>query len=82
MALTRKKVAIVPADGSGLKMVDFSTAALNELRANQEPEDFAPGQSRLRYLPEYVGNIEPESPGQTSVNPVVQSTHPYQDGGV
>lgn len=69
MALTRKKVAIVKADGSGLKMVDFSTAALNELRAGQEPEDFAPGQN-THNLPKYTGDTHVE-----------QSTHPYKSGG-
>jgi len=68
--LSRKKVGIVKSDGSGFTHVDFSTAALNALRAGQEPEDFTPG-VRSRNLPPYAG-------GDTHVE---QSTHPYQDGG-
>lgn len=79
--VSRKKVVVVKADGSGVTSVDFSTAALNDLRAGAEPGGYDWGRDRKYVLPEYVGNVVADAPGEISVDPVVQNAHPYQSGG-
>jgi len=79
MPVSRKRVGIVKNDGSGFKHQDFSTAALNELRANARPQDFGTDQKYV--LPVTIGKDPAPGPGETTVDPVAQSTHPYQSGG-
>jgi hypothetical protein len=69
MAVKRRIVGIVKADGSGHKQSDLSIAAINELRAGQVPENFG---DHHHNLPRSTGVDTPEE----------YAAYPYKDGGL